>query len=174
MTLTTSQKINEIKKSFFKYLADNLTGTSIDFDDSDFSPPDDSAFLVIRFLNSRRENCGIGRVVTGDSPNLQGCWHHIEANLSIYKRHDPQKADTGMLYSTVSDLLKAGDIPLYDFTDAENPVEAGRIYLDPLPAGTGPSPIEGQLTDNLMNRELVSAGYSWAALGVLFSVLEQY
>ena len=174
MTLTTSQKINEIKKSLYKYLADNLPGTSIDYDDSAFAPPDDAAFLVIRFLHSRRENCGIGTVVTGDSPNLRGRWHHIEANLSIYKRHDPQKADTGALYSTIADLLKAGDIPLYDFTDPENPVEAGKIYLDPLPAGTGPSPTEGQLTDNSAHRKFTDAGFSWAASGITLSVLEQY
>jgi len=174
MTLTASQKLNEIKKSLYKYLADNLTGVQIDYDDAAFSPPDDAAFLVVRFLSSRRENCGIGAVVTGDSPNLRGCWHHLETNLSIYKRNDPQKADIGALYSTVAGLLKVGDIPLYDFTDPEHPVEAGKIYLDPLPAGTGPSPTEGRLSDNLMNRELVDAGYAWAAIGVLLSVIEQY
>jgi hypothetical protein len=174
MTLTTSQKLNEIKRSFFKYLADNLPAIQIDFDDADFSPPDDSPFLAIRFLRSSREPCGIGGIVTGDSPNLRGCRHKIQANLSIYKRHDPQKADVGGLYSTVAALLNAGDIPLYNFTDPEHPVESGKIFLDPLPAATGPSPIEGRLADNLMNRELADAGFAWAGIGVLLSVLEQY
>ena len=174
MTLTTSQKLNEIKRSFHKYLADNLSGVQIDFDDEDFSPPDDTAYLVIRYTRSHRESCGIGGVVSGDSPNLRGNWHHIEVNLSIYKRDDSQKAAAGQLHDDVADLLKTGDITLYDFTDPENPQAAGKIYLEPLPAGTGPSPTEGRLHDNKMKRELADADFAWVSLGVTLSVLEEY
>jgi hypothetical protein len=174
MTLTTSQKINEIKRSFHKYLADSLSGVQIDFDDKNFTPPDDEAFLVIRYTRSERETSGIGGVVTGDSPNIRGNWHRIEVNLSIYKRDDAQKADIGELHDDVADLLKVGDIPLYDFTDPENPQEAGKIYIDPLPAGSGPSPVEGRLTDHFMKRELIEAGFAWIGFGLTLSVLEEY
>jgi len=174
MPLTTSQKLNEIKRSFHKYLADSLPGVAIDYDDRDFSPPDDAAFLVIRYRQSSHEDCGIGGVVTGDSPNLRGRWHRIEVNISVYKRDDPQKAAAGELYDNISNLLKIGDITLYDFTDPENPQSAGRIYIDPFPADSGPSPISGRLHDYFGKRELTEAGFAWIGLGVTLSVLEEY
>ena len=174
MALTTSQKLNEIKRSFNKYLDDNLTNVSIDFDDADFTPPEDAAFLVVRYRGSYFENCGVGGVVSGDQGNLRGRWHRINVSLGVYKRDDPQKTDAGDLHDKVSDLLKVGDIPLYDFTDPQNPVESGRIYLDTLTAGAGPSPIEGRLYDNIVSRELADAGFAWIGLGVRLSVLEEY
>ena len=174
MTLTTSQKINETKRSFHKYLADNLSGVQIDFDDKDFTPPTDSAFIVIRYRSIARESCGIGGVLTGDSSSLHGYWRNIEAHISIYKRDDPQKADIGLLYDTIENLLKVGDITLYDFTDPEDPVAAGKIYLDTLKAASGPSPLDGRLFDNLASRELADASFAWMSLGVLLSVLVEY
>ena len=174
MTLTTSQKLNEIKRSLHKYLEDNLPGVDIDFDDGNFTPPDDSAFLVVRYQRSHHEDSGIGGVVTGDSPNLRGRWHRIDVNLSVYKRDDPQKAGVGQLYDDVANLMKVGDITLFDFTDPENPQPAGRIYIEPLPAGTGPSPSEGRLHDYYNKQELTESGFSWAGLGLQLSVLEEY
>jgi hypothetical protein len=171
MPLTTSQKINETKRSFHKYLADNLTGVAIDYDDANFVPPTDSAFVVIRYRSVSRESCGIGGVLTGDSPSLTGYWRHIEAHISIYKRDDPQKADIGTLYDTIESLLEVSDITLYDFTDPENPASAGKIYLDTLKAPSGPSPLDGRIFDNLASRELADAAFSWMSLGVLLSVL---
>lgn len=174
MPLTTSQKLNEIKRSFHKYLEDNLPEVEIDFDDRDFSPPGDAAFLVIRYPRAYHEDCGIGCVVTGDSPNLRGRWHRIEVDISAYKRDDPQKAGAFDLHDKAADLMKAGDIPLYDFTDPENPQAVGKIYIDPLPGDTGPSPTTGRLYDNYGKRELTEAGFAWAGLGLTLSVLEEY
>lgn len=174
MALTTSQKINEIKRSFNKYIDDNLADVAVDFDDANFTPPEDEAFVVIRYRRSFHENCGIGGVVSGGQGNLRGRWHRVDVSIAIYKRDDPQKADVGELHDDVSDLLKAGDIPLYDFTDPEDPSEDGRIYFDPLPAGTGPSPAEGRLYDSLMSRDLAEAGFAWMGLGIRLSVLEEY
>ena len=174
MTLTTSQKINEIKRSFNKYIDDSLVDVAVDFDDANFTPPADEAFVVIRYRRSFHENCGIGGVVSGDHDNLRGRWNRVDVSIAVYKRDDPQKADVGDLHDVISDLLKAGDIPLYDFTDPENPFEDGRIYFDPLPAGAGPSPAGGRLYDNLMSRELAEAGFAWMGLGVRLSVLEEY
>jgi hypothetical protein len=174
MSISASQKINEIKRSFHKYLADNLDGVSIDFDYADFTPTDDSAFLVVRYRRSNFESCGIGGVVSGDQGNLRGRWHRLEAFLAVYKRDDPQKADAGDLFADVSDLLKAGDIPLYDFTDPQDPIEKGKIYFDPLPAGSGPSPIEGRLFDSAAKRKIEEADFSWLGLGVRLSILEEF
>ena len=174
MGLTTSQKINETKRSFQKYLADNLPGVQFDFDDKDFAPPDDSAFVVLRYRKIWREVCGIGGVLSGNTPSLHGYWRRIEAHISIYKRDDPQKTDIGVLYDSIESLLKAGSTILFDFTVPENPVAIGKIYLDTLEAGTGPSPIEGRLLDNLASREMSEASFAWMGIGVLLSVMVEY
>jgi len=174
MALTTSQKINEIKRSFNKYIDDNLIDIAVDFDDANFTPPEDEAFVVIRYRRSFHENCGIGGVVSGDQANIRWRWHRVDVSIAIYKRDDPQKADVGDLHDVISDLLNVGDIPLYDFTDPQDPSEDGGVYIDLLPSNTGPSPVGGRLYDNLMSRELADAGFAWMGLGVRLSVLEEY
>ncbi len=174
MPLTTSQKINELKRSFHKYIADNLTGVSIDFDDAAYTPPADESFLVIRYHRIEYDECGIGGVITGDEQNVRGRWRRIFASLAVYKRNDPQKADAGNLYDSVAALLTTTTIPLYDFSNPENPVESGMIYLDLLPASTGPSPSEPRFLDSSGDREMSESGYSYIALNIRLSLLEQY
>ena len=174
MPLTTSQKFNEIKRSLHKHLEDNLPGIEINFDDEKFTPAGNDPFLVIRYPGSHHEPSGIGDVITGDQAGLRGRWHRVDCSLTIYSREDSQKASAGDLFDTVSDLLKAGDITLYDFTDPENPINIGKIYIDQGAGHTGPSPVEGRSFDNIVKRDLEKAGFSWISLNVQLSVLEEY
>jgi len=127
MTLTPSQVINNIKRSFNAYLAAGLTGSTINFDGNSFNTSGLDSWYSVRYLEIASDPAGMGDVIGTDGST--GNIHSVKAEVGAWHRDDPQGVSSGDMIDKIVDLLEESQVTFYDWSDPEDPVESGELAL---------------------------------------------
>ena len=115
MSLNASQLINNLKKSFNRYVANELSGDTVNYDLDPFDTTGLSSWYSVRYTEFQTEP--------------QGRIHVVGAELSAWCRHDEQRAELGDMLDKVMAIAETASITLYDFADPENPVSIGKVMI---------------------------------------------
>lgn len=130
MTSNATQVLNNIKRSFNKFLGKTLEGSTVNFDEDTFVTEGLDSWYVVRYGGCISNGTGMGNLVE-ESALDRGFYHTINAEIAAYHSNDPQKYDLGAMVDELLLLAETPSIPLYDFTDLEDPDESGTIYISP-------------------------------------------
>lgn len=125
-----SRVINNLKRSFNKFVAEKAPGETVNFGDDSFVTDGMSSWYAIRYGNHGTRNTGMGNLIDESSP-LKGFIHYVELELSAWHRDDKQKTSLGDMVDILMEIAEANSITLYDFADVENPLAIGKAYLKP-------------------------------------------
>jgi len=128
MSLNASQLINNLKKSFNRYVANELSGDTVNYDLDPFDTTGLSSWYSVRYTEFQTEPVGIGDFIDVET-NRQGRIHVVGAELSAWCRHDEQRAELGDMLDKVMAIAETASITLYDFADPENPVSIGKVMI---------------------------------------------
>jgi len=145
MTLDASQMVNNMKRSFNKYMAEGLAPAVVNFDEGDFDASGLAIWYTIRYRKLRSESAGMGDLIEEDSLQ-QGRLHILGCGISAWSRNDLQKYGLGGMADKVIALAEAVSVTLYDFDDPEIPVDIGEMKIRPgdgvfTPVGGGEAPV---------------------------------
>lgn len=130
MPLDATQILNNLKRSFNAYLATALEGSSINFDEDPFETAGLESWYAVRYTGLRSESSGMGELIEEDE-STEGRFHALNCEVSVWSRDDPQRATLGDMVDKLIVLVEEASISLYDYSDPENPVECGKIYIHP-------------------------------------------
>jgi hypothetical protein len=161
MTLNPTQEVNNIKRSFNRYIADAVSPATVNYDQDPFQTTDLDSWYSIRYTGQTTEPTGMGDLI-GEEDESKGRFRVVNCELSAWCRNDPQRAALGPMADMIVVLCEAASITLYDFADPENPMACGTIYLRPLrgkfaPVWGGGGPMQKGSSD--LYTELRLAGF---------------
>ncbi|MFH1676415.1 MAG: hypothetical protein ABIC40_05250 [bacterium] len=123
-----TQILNNIKKSFNAWLAEELEGETINFDGDPFRTDDLEAWYAVRYAGYSSESTGMDDIIA-ETGTQKGMYRILDAEVSAWCRDDKQRASLGEMTDKLMELCEEVSITLYDFEDPENPEETGLIYL---------------------------------------------
>jgi len=130
MPLNPSQIINNLKKSFNGFLATELSGENINFDQDPFETGGLTSWFSVRYMFYRSEPVGVGDYIDDDT-DTKGRFHILKCELSAWSRDDEQRVDLGDMADMVMEIAEAESITLYDYDDPEDPESVGKIKIQP-------------------------------------------
>lgn len=128
MTLNASQILNNLKRSFNAFVATQLEAAEVNFDDDSFETSGTDAWYAIRYTDLRSESTGMGDLIDPDNPD-QGRFHIAACEISAWHREDPQRVSLGGMVDKLIVISETESFQLFDYSDPENPVEAGTVYI---------------------------------------------
>ena len=131
MTLNSTQVLNNLKKTFNAYVAAQLSGSTVNFDDDTFDTAGLDDWYAVRYTGQASESSGMGESIEAET-STEGRFHVVGCELSAWHRADPQRTSLGDMADKLVVITEAGSISLYDYADPENPVECGTLYFRPL------------------------------------------
>jgi len=125
MSLNSSQVVNNMKRSFNRYIGEKLGDAAVNYDVGSFNTERLTEWYAVRYTNFCSESVGMGDSI--DEGGTRGRFHVLECELSAWCRGD--RAALGEMADMLTSSCEIPSIPLYDFADPENPVACGKIYL---------------------------------------------
>jgi hypothetical protein len=137
MAPNASQIINNMKRSFNAHLGTALEETAINFDQDTFDTVGLDSWYAIRYTGYSSEPTGMGDII--DSSGSVGRFHVLQCELSGWAREDSQRLTLGGVVDGIIAICETASIPLYDFSDPDDPDEIGDMRLVPSDGKFSPS-----------------------------------
>ena len=128
MALDATQVVSNVKRSFNRHIADSVEPASVNFDEDPFDTDDLTSWFSVRYTGYRSEPAGMGDSID-EQTDAKGRIHRIGVEVGAWCRDDPQRLVLGDMADKILSACSQAAIALYDFTDPENPVEIGTLYL---------------------------------------------
>ena len=125
-----SQIVNNMKRSFNKYISAIIVSGNINFDQDPFDTDNLDDWYSIRYKEHDSSGTGMGNLIEA-ATEKKGFRHRLACEIGAWRRDDPQRTGLGDMIDKLVSLSEAGSVNLYDFTDPENPVQSGTMYISP-------------------------------------------
>ncbi len=140
MSLDPTRIINNMKRSFSAYLAGEVAPSTVNYDEDPFDTSGLTSWYAVRYRGCSTEPTGMGDLIE-EHVATKGRYHVLNAEVSGWARDDSQRLHLGEMADKIVSLAEEPSITFYDYSDIENPVQIGKIYLRP--AGGSFSPVWG-------------------------------
>jgi hypothetical protein len=131
MTLNASQIVNNIKRSFNRYVGNTVSPAAVNYDEDPFDISGLSAWFAVRYTGYSSEPTGMGDEVE-ENTEAVGRFRLVNCEVSAWHRDDPQRTALGAMADILVAMCETPSIVLYDYTNPQNPVECGTVYVRPI------------------------------------------